>query len=268
MRRRSPLAAFVLATAGVCACSSFGDATGAPGAGDAGASSADGASASAYAAVVLADGPLAYWRLGEKAAATIAEDASGHARSGVYVDCTLDVPGAIAGDVDTAASFDGERSSISVLDGFDFTGAAPFSVEAWVKPREVTTGFRHIVTQEWFAPGRQGFALLLDGGRLAFERFVDGDNAKAIAPVPAPPVRYTHVVGVYDGQRVRLYLDGAEVAREDAPGDLPAHESSAVLGAAAPSFNVVDGAIDEIAVYAGALTPERIAAHAMAGRAP
>ena len=65
-----------------------------------------------YPAVVLSDGPLAYWRLGEASGAT-AIDATGHGLNGRYSIVALGTGGAIAGDLDTAASFDGSYGFVT-----------------------------------------------------------------------------------------------------------------------------------------------------------
>ncbi len=55
------------------------------------------AAAPSYSASVLADSPLAYWRLGE-ASGTTAADASGNGRTGSYLNTpTLGAAGALAG---------------------------------------------------------------------------------------------------------------------------------------------------------------------------
>src|SRR6266851_2705427 len=64
----------------------------------------------AYSAVVLAKGPVGYWRLGE-AAGPVATDASGAGYDGSYLgNPTFGQPGAIAGDLDTAVGLSGPES--------------------------------------------------------------------------------------------------------------------------------------------------------------
>ncbi len=59
----------------------------------------------AYADVVLADSPLAYYRLGESSGTTMT-DSSGNGRHGTYVGSpTLGAAGLVPGD--TCADFDG-----------------------------------------------------------------------------------------------------------------------------------------------------------------
>src|SRR5579864_3854583 len=66
-----------------------------------------------YPAVIAADAPKGYWRLDETSGTT-ANDSSGKGNAltygGIY---TLGVPGAIAGDPDTAVQFTGTGGVIS-----------------------------------------------------------------------------------------------------------------------------------------------------------
>src|SRR5262249_54433642 len=61
---------------------------------------------STYRDAVLSDGPIAYWRLGEKKG-LVAHNEIGNVDDGVYVDVGLGVPGALSCDPDTAAQFNG-----------------------------------------------------------------------------------------------------------------------------------------------------------------
>ena len=64
-----------------------------------------------YVAEVMADGPMAYWRFGEAAGAPTAVDATGNGFTGAFSSgVMLGERGAICGDSDTAARFDGGRS--------------------------------------------------------------------------------------------------------------------------------------------------------------
>src|SRR5437868_10583221 len=81
-----------------------------------------------YKSTILADAPVAYYRLGESAGG-FAADSSGSGLGGIYFGgVTLGVAGGIAGDSDTAVAFDGATAHLRVLNmvGDDF------SVELWV----------------------------------------------------------------------------------------------------------------------------------------
>src|SRR5687768_14662270 len=84
---------------------------------------------SAYSMTVLADAPVAYWRLGE-ASGPFAFDATGHGHTGTYMMSPgLGTPGAIAGDSDTAVRFDGINDHVR----FNQVLGGNFTLEAWIR---------------------------------------------------------------------------------------------------------------------------------------
>ncbi len=98
-----------------------------------------------YSSVVLAKGPIGYWRLGE-AGGPNALDASGNGYDGNYLgNPAFGQPGAIANDPDTAIGLSGPRSMdyVEILDpdGHPFSqptsGAGP-TVEVWMRPDALT----------------------------------------------------------------------------------------------------------------------------------
>ena len=92
----------------------------------------------AYSNQVLADEPLAYWRLGEPSG-TSAADASGNGNTGTYGGSpTLGATGALAGDTDTATSFDGVNDNVSVPNNAALNLNGSFSIEFWAKQTSFT----------------------------------------------------------------------------------------------------------------------------------
>src|SRR5690348_5065061 len=79
------------------------------------ATAASTAAAKTYSATVLADHPVAYWRMDDTTGSTMA-DISGNANNGRYAGIyTLGQPGAIAGGGSTAVAFDGQSGAASVM---------------------------------------------------------------------------------------------------------------------------------------------------------
>ncbi len=89
-----------------------------------------------YRDEVLSDTPAGYWRLAEASGAT-AVDETGNGNAGSYLGgVTRGVLGALAGDPNAAARFDGIDDRVTMGDPasgiFDF-GSGDFAVEAWLK---------------------------------------------------------------------------------------------------------------------------------------
>jgi hypothetical protein len=232
------------------------------------AAAGDGTAVTGYPAVVLADHPAGYWRLGD--ATTLALDASGNGITGSYGSgVTQGVPGAIVNDADTAAEFSGQTGAISLGNVFNFTGTTAFSVEAWIRPSVVDDKFRHVFTKQHRATPRQGYALLLhDAEGILFERFVDDDAISASVRVTPPTTSFTHIVCTYDGAVLRLYVNGEPANPVTEGRAVPAINEPALIGAAGATDALFAGSIDEVAVYPAVLSAARVQAHYMAGTVP
>jgi glucose/arabinose dehydrogenase/PKD repeat protein len=90
-----------------------------------------------YKDAVLADSPLAYWRLGETSGTTVG-DSSGNSRSGSYAGgVSLAQPGALAGDADTSAYFNGGAAHV-VRSGLSGMPATSFSTDLWLRTADTT----------------------------------------------------------------------------------------------------------------------------------
>jgi len=89
-----------------------------------------------YRAAVLADHPLAYWRLGESAAAVTAFDETDGGHNAVFAisdgGCGFGADGAIVADPNTAIVFGDGCAATSDASDFYFAGTAPMTIEAWI----------------------------------------------------------------------------------------------------------------------------------------
>jgi hypothetical protein len=95
--------------------------------------------APSYPQVVLADKPVAYWRLGEKAGDTVAKDETGRHPGQYHGQPKFGQPSPIQARPATAVALDG-KSYIEVADSPDFSqpttgsGKAGLTVEVWMRP--------------------------------------------------------------------------------------------------------------------------------------
>ncbi|MBK7859285.1 MAG: hypothetical protein IPJ65_11825 [Archangiaceae bacterium] len=201
-----------------------------------------------YSQLVIADGPVAYWRLGE-ASGAVASDAVGDADGTYRKGVTLGSEGAVEGD--TAATFDGVDGDVLVPARPALELNESFTAEAWVKPSRLDAALGVVnAVGSWF--------LYLDGGRPVL--YVPGWSRLATGTAVISDAAWHHVAVTRAGDDVRLYLDGADVtgavvARALAPN------AGFTLGSGAGRFA---GQLDEVAVYGVALSPAAIATHAAA----
>ncbi|WP_341849390.1 LamG-like jellyroll fold domain-containing protein [Pedosphaera parvula] len=230
-----------------------------------------GAPAGAYAATILADNPLAYWRLGETNG-TVAHDYLGN-HDGQYTNATLGVPGYSAIDTNAAMSIGPQFNSfVGNIQGIDFgTGTnAAFSVEAWVKGPVVQNGDVGFITKGTGAGGEQFNLDNGNGGKYRF--FVRGTQnvIQSCNSSIALDGTWQHLVGVCDGPggSLHLFVNGVEVATTTAPGDILPSTHAVSIGsrqsgssATGPyDFNFT-GSMDEVAIYGTALSATQVQAH-------
>lgn len=230
------------------------------GAGGAGADAAAGSGGSAYAAAVLADHPVLYYRLGD-ANPPVAVDSSGNGHNGTYMGVTLGVPGAIAGDPDTAASFDGS-GTVQGPNLFGFDPNKAFSVEAWVKREDSTNTDDGILGKVQFDQTTNtylGWFLYSTPTSTTFRRVLN---------VTGPGVAqnaFTYVVATYDTVNATLYINGKQVATRVISDPVGAHSLPFTIGAFDNWAGFV-GVIDEVAIYDYALPASRVLVHYKIGK--
>jgi len=222
-----------------------------------------------YSAVILADTPIGYWRLGEDSTTAIAADSSGAAtpNNGFYTrGVTSGVSGAIHGDSDTAASFDGVSAFVVIPNstGGTFDLLSSFSLEAWViNNGQSGAGQAGRILSNRAANG-WGFGILHSGtpDRVRFTTFGVKDYDSNMTVIPEDG-SWHHIVVVFDSTfTATFYLDGQ--LTDSIPGSGPAKTSSNDLnigrnpGTTQEYFN---GSIDEAAIYNYELTAAQVAAH-------
>jgi hypothetical protein len=227
-----------------------------------------------YRDIVLAEGPLAYWRLGDSTGPIIVDEIGPHPGTASQKGLTYGVPGLLAGD--TAMSFDGQFSTINVANAWDFEGLAPYTFEVWVKLAPATTLYPRIISKETKSAPRGGYCLLggapADGGSPFFgnERWEDANDILSVYfHGPVSSVKWTHVVARFDGGHGAIFVNGALVNSYGTPADagLLINSSAFIIGSDANLGSHFAGSLDEMAVYGKALSDVVIANHYLAGLA-
>ena len=218
--------------------------------------------ATGYSASVLADSPLAYWRLGESSG-TSAADSSGNNRTGSYLATpSLGLAGALTGDPSTAVGFDGSSEYVNV----PYTAAlnpAQFTVEAWAFVTGGQNTYRSLVTSRDFAPGNARGYLIYAAANNTWQLWT-GSGPWNVLEGPAVTLnQWTHLVATFDGTTARLYVNGV-LADSAAVGYVqntlrPLRIASGNTDGAPNYF--LPGRVDEVAVYGSALSAARVSAH-------
>jgi len=218
------------------------------------------ATGSAYrSAVLAAPGLLGYWRLGETAGTVAASETGANPGTYSVEGVTLSQPGALSGDPDTSAAFDGLAGEMSAA-------TAPLSVEG--------------ALEGWF-DWRGGIALMRDnttaGGWIL--AYATGDDlltriagATYSTDLPAASFQYGwhHFAVTKRGSDVKLYVDGKRLplrlTSSAPPGSTPSAGPWHVMRNGRYTTQYTQGRADEVAVYNTALTPADIQRHYEVGR--
>jgi hypothetical protein len=226
-------------------------------------------SSTSYYGLVTADPTLlAYWRLGETSG-TVAADTTG-TFTGTYVNKpTLGSPGAIANDPNTAVTFNGTNQRITLP---PLPPAGDFSVEGWTYLANGSvnnnTLYGNLGTVRLLArPGTGTYRTAAYAGVM-----LNGTEYVLQPTSPASNLNiWVYWVVTRQGGTLTLYRDGVQIAQRT---DLPATATANINGYIADQTNgnyYLNGRIDDVAIYASALTASTVASHyqaALHGPAP
>jgi hypothetical protein len=227
---------------------------------------------SPYASAVLADSPATFWRLGGNTCN--AADASAHGNTGIYGGKPKLGAHPLIADSNPSVHFDGKNDQITFLDSPSLSPTKAISIEAWVRPDAVPT----VAGSAWQLVSKWNTALLfLQAGPKPQFVFALYDAKKSdyeprvLSTANVSPRHVYHVVGTYDGSKMRIYVNGSLEATVARSGPLTHATYGGVIGAKgwgtlpSPHFY---GSLDEIAIYGHALSSARVKAHYTKGTAP
>lgn len=213
-----------------------------------------------YESEVLADTPRGYWRLGESEGTTAA-DASGKSHPGTYKNTpTLGVAGAIGGN--TGVKFDGaSKEFVEVADHADLDLGDTFTLEAWVK-RE-----KGGVNQTIISKGSGAYQIRIEEEENKFQLLRQGTAILSYGAVIPEDGKWHHVVATKSGSTRKMYVDGVQGATGGTNSTCANTATALRIAVTTEASEQTTGGIDEVAVYATALSEARIKAHYEAGLA-
>ncbi len=237
-----------------------------------------------YAAAVQSLNPVAYYRFSNTnpvpaEVPAVNRGTLGAAFNGEYqaMAAARSRPGAIAGDADTSVFIDGSTGAQVVVPySPDYNPAGPFTVELWANPANDASGNHTaasaMVNGQNPANGddRSGWLLRHNGTDWQFILGYDHSDGATYygttltAATTVTPGVWQHVVAVYDGATVKLYLNGNEVASDVPPAQFPMLRNTGaplILGDRGYTGWDYNGLVDEVAIYTTALTPAEVQSH-------
>jgi hypothetical protein len=211
-------------------------------------------------AVMGTSGLVSYWRLGESSG-TVACDSKGLASGNLQGGVTLGRPGALTGDPDTAAGFDGSTGSVSVPHVSALNVGDRFSIEAWVKRGTIGGSANQVIASKQ----NGAWALMFNtSNKLVLRRSNVADVASSTVTV-ADTTGWHHLVATKNGTTVKLYLDGADMTGTVSNQTMADNTLPLAIGQSS-STAFLAGTIDEVALYNAPLSAVQVADHYRAGR--
>jgi len=252
-----------------------------------------GVAAETYSDVVLADSPVAYWRLGEDTGAKAFNEGSigpdvdstyGGLAAGHYGQTSL-----VATSTNTSVNFDGGNNRVDIPDNNQINNTgAPYSkktIETWFVTDAFPSGTNRRVIYEQGGTGNGlNQYVRLDGGNyyLYYGAWENDGTARDHFPtrVQVTPGDTYHAVSVFDADNDMfvLYLDGAPVSGKvgstienigSATGDVAIGAKRDATkfdsGNSTSNGNYFDGRIDDVSLYNNALTLRQVQTHYEAG---
>ncbi len=198
------------------------------------------------------EGLVAHWTFNEGDGTALYD------RSGLDNHGTLHGPQSVLRGKGYALRFDGVDDYVDCGNSRSLDLRGPLTLSAWVYPQTASAGEPGIVGK-WF----DSYALTLYRGGCWFYISDGGNNVKT----PLETGRWHHVVGTFDGQRLRLYVNGvlAAIGKSKTTSTRPGRSFSMgrILpdpAATSAGRGYFDGMLDEVKVYNRAISHREVVA--------
>jgi hypothetical protein len=225
----------------------------------------------AYYSEVLADNPLAYWRLGDIAGSGTAFDLSGNNRNGNYstTGISFSQAGAFPDDTDTCVRLDGTSGHVSIpwsalgVTGSTATGAG-YTFEMLISTTAVglAPAAAAIVAANTSISHKR-FVITLTDGAGTIDVQTGDSYVVTRGNTPINDGNWHHlVISIVNGAHPRIFIDGIEDSYSLTAWLPPSSGSPMVyVGYNERQSSHLAMTVDEFAVYNGGLSPARVAAH-------
>jgi len=197
----------------------------------------------------------------------IVTDMSGNGHNGTVHGATWTSSGSVSGGMD----FDGQNDYISVP-AHSQLNPVNISLAAWFRPNAGGFNANKPIVQKAYtshsSPYYQYTIWYFNNGSSEYLQFVCNFGAANASVVvndcDVALGSWNHVAGTYDGETMRLYLDGVLIGTNTSPsGDMASYntplEVAAYPNMPKASNYCFDGAIDELLIYDRALSSNEVA---------
>jgi hypothetical protein len=234
------------------------------------------ASAADYPTTILADHPIAYYRLEETSGSTAADSSASGAFPGTYNISgsypLLGQPGIVTNSITLSVS---QPSSVTAGYYDALNKPAPFSFEIWARPTSTDpVNYRCPIGNfsGWGTATQSGWYIYQTPGSPSTFAFIAAGSGVWITSPAVTLLNWYHLVGTYDGANMSFYVNGVLIGTQNAAG----YEANSVNNAGvnpialgnrgdASGYGAFDGGLDEFAYYTNTLTAGQVLAHYQVG---
>ena len=152
-----------------------------------------------------------------------------------------------------------EGGCVEVVNAPELSPRDAVSIECWVKTDLAGQDNTWIANRVFGGGTDTGYRLGILEGKPCFEAPLTEWSHHLKANAPLPTGRWVHLVGTFDGQIERIYVDGEEQGSMERPGPIKPNNFHLCLG----SYEVghashFTGLLDEVRLYDRALSAREI----------
>lgn len=181
-----------------------------------------------------------------------AYDKSGYGNDGIIYGAKW-----VEGKFGKALDFDGSDDYVEVQNSNILDISNAITIEAWIKNIGRSTG--NIVAK--FSASDYGYRLYVSqgSGKILFQ-VASSRNSGLVSVGGSYPITYSewqHVVGVFDGSKIKFYEDGVLIEESDF-NIINSNNQNLLIGVRSDKGEFYNGAIDEVKVYNSPLTEREI----------
>src|SRR3989441_1191891 len=196
-------------------------------------------------------GLVAAYAFNEGSGTTVA-DISGNDNNGTISAATWTT----AGRFGNALVFNGTSARVTVPDAASLQLTTGMTLEAWVFPTATPTNWRAIVDKN--VDGYYLMASTDQGDRPSAGGTWVGGNQNTFGPSVVEVNTWTHLAATFDGETVRLYVNGVQVASQAQTTPLASTTGTLQIGGDSYPNEFFAGRIDEVRIYNRALSAAEI----------
>jgi hypothetical protein len=198
------------------------------------------------------DGLIAWWTFDEPASPPVAFDHSGHRLGGSVRDAKR-----TKGIFGNALVCDG--GCVVVENNPLLSPTNALTIECWVKAGAGPLRNNWIVNRVFGGDPFAGYRLGVVEGKPCFQIPLKPWTHHLAANKPLPAGQWVHLAATFDGQTMRLYMNGEECGTMSRPAPIKPNAFHLCLGNYEIAHSAhFDGLLDEVRLYARALTTNEI----------